>query len=50
MLKEVHSHTTVNELNVGSFPGGVYYIRITVDNSSVTKYIIKTGSGKVMDK
>jgi len=46
MLKEVHSQTTINEINVGSFPDGVYYLRITVDNLSATKYLMKARSGK----
>jgi hypothetical protein len=44
-LREVHSHTAINELNLASFPQGMYYIRITIDDVSITKYIIKATSG-----
>jgi hypothetical protein len=40
-LKELHSHTAINELDLAPLPQGIYYIRITIDNVSVTKYIIK---------
>jgi hypothetical protein len=42
-LKEVRSKTAINELNLNSFAEGVYYIKVTIDGESVTKYIIKTG-------
>jgi hypothetical protein len=40
-LREVHSNAAINELNLGSFSEGAYFIRITIDNRSITKYIIK---------
>jgi hypothetical protein len=40
-LKEVHSKTAINELNLGAVPEGTYYIRITIDDVSLTKYIMK---------
>jgi hypothetical protein len=47
MLKEVHSHTAINELSLVSFPEGVDYITMTIDNVSVTKYIIKANSNNL---
>ncbi len=43
-LKELYSRSAINELNLGSFAEGLYYIKITIDNVSVTKYVIKAGS------
>ncbi|MEP6596152.1 MAG: M43 family zinc metalloprotease [Ginsengibacter sp.] len=43
-LKEIHSRTAISELSLGSLSEGVYYITVTIDNVSATKYIIKTGS------
>ena len=40
-LREVHSNAAINELSFGSFSEGVYYISITIDNRSITKYLIK---------
>jgi len=49
-LKDVHSHTAINELNLAFFPAGMYYIRITIDDVSLTKYIIKTTSGNYQSR
>jgi hypothetical protein len=40
-LKELHSHTAINELDLTSLPEGIYYVRITIDDASVTRYVIK---------
>jgi hypothetical protein len=42
-LKRVYSNTAINNLSLVSFPDGVYYMNITIDNTSITKYIMKAG-------
>ena len=46
-LREVQSHTAINELNLGSLSEGMYYIAVTIDNATITKYIIKTNSSNL---
>lgn len=41
-LKQMHSHGTISELNLASFPDGLYHIIFNINNTTVTKYIIKT--------
>lgn len=40
-LKEVQSTKAIQELTLNFIPAGVYYLKITVDDTSVTKRIIK---------
>jgi Pregnancy-associated plasma protein-A/Secretion system C-terminal sorting domain len=45
-LKDVNSAAAITELNVNALSAGTYYVAITIDNSTVTKYFIKGGADK----
>ena len=43
-LKEMHSRTAINELDLTAFSEGLYHLVITINHVSVTRYIIKSPS------
>ncbi|MEJ0105505.1 MAG: M43 family zinc metalloprotease [Bacteroidota bacterium] len=49
-LKEAHSHSLINEIDISAFPDGIYYLIITTDNISETNYVVKIGAGRGLVK
>ena len=51
-LKEMHSRTAINELDLTAFSEGLYHLVITINHVSVTRYIIKSPSqsGRFKDR